>query len=62
MRTLNKTVALSVVLLSAIFCFAQLGYKKTAPICSKCVQQAAAVSKGDAEDFNLISLLTLKFM
>ncbi|TKK68282.1 hypothetical protein FC093_11650 [Ilyomonas limi] len=62
MRTLKRITTLTIIILSAAFCLAQFSPKKTAPICEKRVQEAAATSISDAEDFSLINLLTLKFM
>jgi len=62
MRTIRRITVMSIVIFSAIFCFAQFGPKKTVAVCNKCHQTAATASIPEAEDFSLVSLLTLKFM
>jgi hypothetical protein len=64
MRTIRIMTALTIVILSTILCLAQFSPKRTATGYKKCQQTAVAVpvSITEAEDFSLISLLTLKFM
>ena len=62
MRILNRTTALTIVILTAVICFAQFSPKKTAANTNKCQESCAAACISDAEDVSLINLLTLKFM
>ena len=61
MKAFKNITALTVAIVLAVICLAQFSPKQSATICKKCQQEAAA-STSKAEDFNLISLLTLKFM
>jgi len=61
MKALKNITAMTILALTAILCLAQFSNKKPASICKKCQQEAAA-PVADAENFNLINLLTLKFM
>jgi hypothetical protein len=61
MRTLRRMTATAIVILSALFCLAQLSTKRPAAICDRCDQETAATIT-DAEDFSFIGLLTMKFM
>jgi len=64
MRTIRIITTLTIVIMSTLLCRAQFSPKKTATGCKKCQQTAVAVPVPiiEAEDFSLVSLLTLKFM
>jgi hypothetical protein len=62
MRTIRRITGMTIVVLSAMFCLAQFSPKKQATVCNEYQQQTTTASFGEAEDFSLISLLTLKFM
>ena len=61
MKAIKNITALTILALTAVLCFAQFSNKKPVKICKTCVQEAAAPA-ADTEAFNLVNLLTLKFM